>query len=439
MPEERGFDRLAEEHADQRAPGSRDRDRILYTSALRRLASVTQVVSPSEGHIFHNRLTHTLEVGQIARRLAEKFLDESPGLARDLGGIDADIVEAAALAHDLGHPPFGHVAEEELDRCARDRHLDDGFEGNAQSFRILVHGAAHREGYRGLNLTRRTLNAVLKYPWLRDVRDPREDNKRFRKFGAYTADEASLAFARAGCADGVQAVEAEIMEFADDIGYSIHDLDDFYRAGLIPLGLVAAGGDEYDSFLEEWKRDTRGISSEEIEGHREVFLNLLKFIPVRESYRGTLRQRAALKAFTSAKIGQFVRAAVLTERDGDGRAIRVPPLLRIEIEFLQRLVWHYVIRNPRLATQQYGQREVVRRLFDIYLDGVQRRDVNLLPPRYHEDLAVLPASDHPSRPHPSEVRLTVDIVSGFTDTQAVVMYRRLLGSAPGSVSELLHG
>jgi dGTPase len=434
-----GFDRLAEEHADQRDPGPRDRDRILYTSALRRLASVTQVVSPSEGHIFHNRLTHTLEVGQIARRLAEKFLNESPALASDLGGIDPDITEAAALAHDLGHPPFGHVAEEELDRCARDRHLEDGFEGNAQSFRILVHGAAHRKGYRGLNLTRRTLNAVLKYPWLRDVRDPRAGNKRFRKFGAYAADQEAFDFARAGCREGVQSAEAEIMEYADDIGYSIHDLDDFYRAGLIPLALVAAGGDEYEALVEEWKREGRGISADEIEAHRDVFLNLLKFIPTRELYRGTLSQRAALKAFTSAKIGQFVRAAELTERGGDGRAIRVPPLVRIEIEFLQRLVWHYVIRNPRLATQQHGQREVVRRLFEIYLDGVQRRDVNLLPPRYHEDLSVLPASDRHSRPHPSEVRLTVDIVSGFTDNQAVVMYRRLLGSAPGSVSELLHG
>lgn len=439
MLEVRGFDRMVEEHADQRAPGPRDRDRILYTSALRRLASVTQVVSPAEGHIFHNRLTHTLEVAQIARRLAERFLSESPELVRELGGIDADVVEAAALAHDLGHPPFGHVAEEELDRCARDRHLEDGFEGNAQSFRILVHGAAHREGYRGLNLTRRTLNAVLKYPWLRDIRDPREENKRFRKFGAYSADDASLAFARAGCADGVQSIEAEIMEYADDIGYSIHDLDDFYRAGLIPLGLVAAGGDEHDSFVDAWKQEARGISSEEIESNREVFLNLLKFIPVRESYQGTLRQRSALKAFTSAKIGQFVRVATLSERDGSGRAIVIPRVLRIEIEFLQRLVWHYVIRNPRLATQQHGQREVVRRLFDIYLDGVQRRDRNLLPPRYHEDLLALPLPDRKSRPHPAEVRLTVDIVSAFTDSQAVVMYRRLIGTAPGSVSEILHG
>lgn len=435
------YDRQVPEHSDQRSPGPRDRDRILYTSALRRLASVTQVVSPSEGHTFHNRLTHTLEVAQIARRLAEKFITDSRELAESLGGIDADVVEAAALAHDLGHPPFGHVAEQELDRCARDRHLEDGFEGNAQSFRILVHGAAHREGYRGLNLTRATLNAVLKYPWLRDVQDPQDSNKRFRKFGAYFADQAWLGFAR-GTMDGPgQSVEAEIMEYADDIGYSVHDLDDFYRAGLIPLGLVAAGGDEYEAVMEDWKEDPRGdVRADEIEEHRDVFLNLMKFIPTRELYRGTLSQRAALRAFTSAKIGQFVRAAVLRERDSEGRAISVPRVLRLESEFLQRLVGHYVIRDPRLATQQYGQREIIRRLFDIYLDGVQRRDRNLLPPRFSEDLQLLPkAGRKGDTPHPAEVRLAVDVVSSFTDTQAVVMYRRLIGTAPGSVSELLHG
>lgn len=434
------YDRMEDETPDQRDAGKRDRDRILYTSALRRLASVTQVVGPSEGHIFHNRLTHTLEVAQIARRLAEKFIHDSPELAKDLGGIDPDVVEAAALAHDLGHPPFGHIAEEELDALAVDCHLSDGFEGNAQSFRILVHGAAHREGYRGLNLTRATLNAVLKYPWRRDVQDPREKNKKWRKFGAYVADEEAFLFARNGMgAADWQSVEAEIMEYADDIGYSVHDLDDFYRAGLIPLQLLAVGGDEFDSLIEEWKAEPHGITTEAIEAHRDSFLNLLSFIPTRRQYIGTLDQRAALKAFTSAKIGEFVQSATLQERDTSGRAIGVPPQLRYEIEFLQRLVWHYVIKNPRLATQQHGQREIIRRLFEIYLDGVRRRDLNLLPPRFHADLALLHKSGSKKRiPHPAEVRLAVDIISSLTDAQAVVMYKRLTGMTPGSIIELLH-
>ncbi len=163
-----------------------DRDRILYSMAFRRLAGVTQVVSPGEGEIFHNRLTHSLKVAQIARRLAEKFASERPDVVADWGGLDADVTEAAGLAHDLGHPPFGHIAEEELQSLvsqainsskAPGASPVEGYEGNAQSFRILTELSLRRpesmldpdpaspgKEY-GLDLTRATLNATLKYPW----------------------------------------------------------------------------------------------------------------------------------------------------------------------------------------------------------------------------------------------------------------------------------
>ena len=150
---------------DRRKSFQIDRDRILYSSAFRRLAQVTQVVTAQEGHVFHNRLTHSLKVAQVARRLTESLVTQQPEIAEKLGGIEPDVVEAAALAHDLGHPPFGHIAEEELDECAVRHDLKDGFEGNAQSFRILTKLAIHRIDYCGLNLTRATLNGVLKYPW----------------------------------------------------------------------------------------------------------------------------------------------------------------------------------------------------------------------------------------------------------------------------------
>jgi dGTPase len=159
---------------DSRTPSQHDRDRILYTDELRRLAGVTQVVGAVEGHIFHNRLTHTFEVAQIARRIAERLVRDQRELADAAGGIDPDVVEAAALAHDLGHPPFGHAAEEELKELAGNA---DGFEGNPQSFRIVTRLAAHRESYVGLDLTRATLNAILKYPWFRDDGPPEKANK----------------------------------------------------------------------------------------------------------------------------------------------------------------------------------------------------------------------------------------------------------------------
>jgi dGTP triphosphohydrolase len=173
---------------DIRTPGQTDRDRILYTSAFRRLAGVTQVVGPLEGHIFHNRLTHTIEVAQIARRLAERLRELDPNGVARFGGVDPDVVEAAAFAHDLGHPPFGHIAEHTLDQLAIDNGAPDGFEGNAQSFRIVTRLAAHRTGYKGLNLTRATLNAVLKYPWFRGE-GPLEKSD---KFGAYRSEKDDL-------------------------------------------------------------------------------------------------------------------------------------------------------------------------------------------------------------------------------------------------------
>lgn len=165
---------------EQRTQSQRDRDRLLYCAGLRRLANVTQVASPSETDVFHNRLTHTLEVAQVARRIAEKLANEQREEADALGGVDPEVVEAAALAHDLGHPPFGHVAEKTLDKCLTGSRAPDGYEGNAQSFRIVTKLAFSRKPYPGLNLTRATLNSLLKYPWLREAA-----GKRSKKFGAY--------------------------------------------------------------------------------------------------------------------------------------------------------------------------------------------------------------------------------------------------------------
>jgi dGTPase len=139
----------ADRPRDQRTETQRDRDRLLYCSAFRRLAEVTQVVSAAEGHVFHNRLTHTLKVAQIARRLSEHLASRQEGVAKAIGGPDADAAETAALAHDLGHPPFGHVAEKELDSLVKSN-FPDGFEGNPQSFRIVTKLAVRKTDSPGL-------------------------------------------------------------------------------------------------------------------------------------------------------------------------------------------------------------------------------------------------------------------------------------------------
>lgn len=197
---------------DARTPAQRDRDRILYSSAFRRLAEVTQVVSPTFGYVFHNRLTHSLQVAQVGRRLAERLRGTHAEEAERAGGLDPDVVEAACLAHDLGHPPFGHTAEEELNALASDF---GGFEGNAQSFRIVTKLAFHSENHRGLNLTRATLASVLKYPWLRN-----ENPSKQKKWGAYEAERSDFEFATALCVQPqVRTLEADLMDWADDVTY----------------------------------------------------------------------------------------------------------------------------------------------------------------------------------------------------------------------------
>ena len=265
----------------------RDRDRILYTSAFRRLAWVTQVVSSEEGDPFHNRLTHTLEVAQIGRRLAEKFRGEQPEIAGALGDIDPDVVEAAALAHDMGHPPFGHIAEEKLQECMNGVGVCDGFEGNAQSFRIVTKLAIRHSEIDGLNLTSATLNAILKYPWLWRDRPEKYD----KKWGAYITEKEEFEWARRlGPAEGVKSVEADIMDLSDDIAYAVHDVEDFYRAGLIPLDRLRVADDEVNAFAvyasQALAKGGKPGECDQAECTR-ILRKALKRYGITESYSGT--------------------------------------------------------------------------------------------------------------------------------------------------------
>ncbi len=244
-----------------------DLERIRFSPYFSRLAAVTQVISQgASGQVVHNRLTHTVKVTSVARAIAVG-LRRGPyaRLADDLGGCDAVVVQAAASAHDLGHPPFGHLGERILDRIARSRFgLADGFEGNAQTFRILTELDVHGESGEGLNLTAAVRAAVLKYPWSRlHVPDPHpstlaqpprgggpgEEGAGSGKYSAYVLDvgemrEVLAAYPKIGPLR--QTVECSVMDAADDIAYSLHDLDDFHRAGVLQHASVAA---EFRSWL----------------------------------------------------------------------------------------------------------------------------------------------------------------------------------------------
>lgn len=401
------------------APGSRtetgrDRDRVLYSSAFLRLGNVTQVASAEAGHTFHSRLTHSLKVAQVARRVSEHLqgLGNHTGPAREaIDALDADAAETCALAHDLGHPPFGHLAEQELNAQASNF---GGFEGNAQSFRILTRLSVRAESERGLNLTRQSLNGVLKYPWLRHPEEPAKADK----WGAYDADRDYFAWVRGGSDGDAASLEARIMDWSDDVTYAVHDLDDFFRAGLIPLEDLCREGDEQARF----KQYLDGAEHEAAEVAGQLFAGL----GITARYQGRLDQRAQLRAAGSFLIDRYINAFSVVSDNG-GAWVEIDDEAYAQVAVLKRLIWFYIIERPSLAVLQTGQRTVIRELVTMFMRAVEdERERSLLGPVYGERLDDAKTDD-------ARRRVVIDLVAGLTEESAIELYRRHIGMAVGSV------
>jgi dGTPase len=396
------------------------------------LAGVTQVVSPAEGHVFHNRLTHTLEVAQIARRLAENLLRTQHALAQRHGGLDADVVESAALAHDLGHPPFGHVAEKELDRVVVNARVSEGYEGNAQSFRIVTKLAVRGEGTPeapGLDLTRATMNACLKYPWLRQT-----SGKKARKWGYYHTEQTDFDWARQGFNGPADqpCLEAQVMTWADDIGYSVHDTEDFFRAGLIPLDRIINSNDEVDRFLTSAFQEMQ--ANEQTQNQlRQVFQEFRQLLVFSRPYLGTQSDRQDVRAYTSTQIGRYLTAVTIrAEANARGEVLDMPEPMRQEIELVKHLTRYYVIDSASLASQQHGQRRVIRTLFKSYLGAAEEREWRMLPAAYREQIRMAGTVTSEAA-HQEIVRLIADMIAEMTDYQALNLHHRMTGQVSGSV------
>lgn len=409
---------------DERTPFEKDRDRLIYSSNFQRLARVTQVVAPNDRFLTHNRLTHSLEVAQIGRGLANSLLaraDQRDEIAA-AGGIDPSVVEAAALAHDLGHPPFGHVAETELDQLLVEAGLPDGYEGNAQSFRIVTKLGVRYSELPGLNLTRATLNALLKYPWQRG-RNPAKPNK----WGAYRSETAEFAWARTLTPDIGQrvCVEAALMDWADDVAYAVHDMSDFFRAGLIPLDRLTSDALERRRFLAaEVVRTSMG--DEEQAAAYDAFESLANAFPASRPFFGTQLDRARLRSFTSSLIGQYINAVSIQQQPDGAYAVVIDPVMNREVQLLKGLTWYYVINSPALTSQRFGQRSLIRALFTTLRDAASSaHDVHIFPPFYRE---MLDMADHDHE----HLRVIADYIAAMSEGQVVEIYERLTGLSLGS-------
>lgn len=383
----------------------RDRARVLHSSALRRLAAKTQVVVPWESDFPRTRLTHSLECAQVGRELGQAL------------GCDPDVVETACLAHDLGHPPFGHNGEIALDEVARPC---GGFEGNAQSLRILtrLEAKAFSDGRHGqvrsvgLNLTRASLDAATKYPWGADTDS--------RKYGVYADDLDVFRWLRHDAPERRRCFEAQVMDWADDVAYSVHDLEDGVHAGLVtPKRMDDAG--ERRALLEVAARDYVDASFDELSAALERLV-ALPFWPT--AYDGSQRSLARLKDTTSQLIGRFCQAvedatraayasSALRRYDAD---LVVPREIRLECDVLKAVTAHFVMAREGAATLQMAQRELVAELVALVLKGApDTLDVALRPP-------FLLAEDDAAR-----LRVVVDQVASLTDPAALSLHARLSG------------
>lgn len=413
-----------------RSEAERDRDRILYSSAFQRLVGITQVASPETGASFHNRLTHSIKVAQVGRRLAQALKARNVEMGRPsrvVADLDEDAVEASCLGHDLGHPPFGHEAETELNALAK---AWGGFEGNAQSFRILTKLALRDLRYPGLNLTRVTLNGVLKYPWLRDE----GEGAGRKKWGAYASELEVFEWVRGSSPADRRTLEAELMDWADDVTYAVHDLEDFYRVGLVPLDRLAGQAGELSSFVQSFFEDddqrrvqgkfvADNLSKNDLLTAADFLFGPDGFVTA-QPYRGSLVDRVTTRARSSTLIDRYISAVSVRKRPAAGKSpVFIDHRYRAEVAVLKELTWFYVIKRPSLETLHYGQRRIVRRLHRIYVNAARSGDVTIFPAAQRDQL-------HET---PEDMRIVTDFVAGLTEEMAYELHHRLTGESKGSI------
>jgi dGTPase len=379
----------------------RDRARVIHSAALRRLAAKTQVAVPWENDFARTRLSHSLECAQIGRELGESL------------GADPDLQDTACLSHDLGHPPFGHNGEEALAEIAKDF---GGFEGNAQSFRLLVRLEAKTVDAHGvsigLNLTRASLDGATKYPWSRS-QNP-------RKFGVYDEDVETFNWMRSGAPLDKKCIEAQIMDWSDDCAYSVHDLEDaIFNNQISVINFETDLAQIYNVMTHDYGSDA---TEQEV---TDAHLRLATLSAWPHYYDGTHRSLARLKDSTSQLIGRFVLAAEVETRrvHGEGSLSRysadleIPREQKIEVDFLKALAGHYLINAAHSQDRYAKQQVIIVELVEMLTQCAPRELDSIFVKAWDE------AADETAR-----MRVIIDQVAALTDPGAYSLHARLLAN-----------
>ncbi|MBB4297215.1 dGTPase [Rhizobium leguminosarum] len=446
----------------------RDYARLIHSASFRRLQGKTQVFPGHESDFFRNRLTHSLEVAQIAKSIAIR-LNSTSDHFKD-APINLDVVEFAGLAHDLGHPPFGHNGEEALDECMRD---SGGFEGNAQTLRILstlekkqvegdeasTHDGNGSDLRRGLNVTYRSLAAVLKYDRLIPIgsKERPEDKVASPMKGYYKSDEELVkqikarVLGTAGVAD-FKTIECSIMDIADDIAYSTYDLEDIFKSGIHgPLDLLSFPEQIYEAVVEtinkriekQYKDEATRVSVSDIRdvlyevfsgvfaigSDEDAIIRNRKIEPGRRKMYSSMaaKQLSSLYAgngyhrtrFTSKLVQLFLDGVEVVPHEAFPQLHQAKLKIKtfVFVEVLKNITFESVIRSPMLQVVEYRGKDVIKKIFEVISSANGER---LMPPDFRE---IYRQGDGLGK-----TRTICDFIAGMTDRYAVEFYSRLLGA-----------
>jgi len=400
---------------DYRSAFQIDRDRIIYSTAFRRLQSKTQVFVSGEFDFYRTRLTHSIEVAQIGRSICHFLQVQGDPLAEDFY-IDSDLVEAVCLAHDLGHPPYGHAGERKLHELMREQ---GGFEGNAQTLRLLAAILYQTEtGTYGMSPTRAFLDGVLKYKMLQSELEYPEhhflygDQEQIRRF-VFGDREIPSELLTGEALNNVKSIECQIMDWADDTAYSLNDIIDGVRAGFLTFEKI-----------ESWaaQRDLSPYDLHLIDELQEAVL------------------ADKLEAVFSRKIGNYVRACRLIHQRGflseitnrHAFGLEIDQGVRREVGFYKEMAVDIIFRSPQLQQMEFRGSAILGHIWDAFFEHY------IQPPR--RPLRILPkAVSHLLEQAPTErekLRFICDHIAGMTDGGAMRTYRRLSDPDFSSIVDL---
>ena len=428
---------------DRRHPAERDRDRILHSAAFRRLQGKTQVFGIGQADFYRTRLTHSIETAQIARAIANNLLAEEPRLGRCLA---PELAEAVALAHDLGHPPFGHAGEQTLDSCVREvsRHLGLRgrhalrFEANAQTFHVLVAAEPKSPAYPGLNLTRATLAGVIKYPFEQDT-----GNEKF----VFASDSGQARWALQGGTSllsarqrraGIRprtAIACQILDWADDCAYSIHDIEDALQAQFLRPGDLGDGRFCRRVALHyEATREDEGAPVLELSEIRDRLRAFgAKILPPESGDERAHRKQALRDVLNDLITGVSVGSRPGQEREDFAWDLGVPSESRILSLLCKSVVWEAVITDPRVASMSTKGKEILHELFNLLREELVERKSCALFPRYYRPIA----EECLEKGEAEATRAVCNFLALLTDMDALRMHALLRGPKASSIFDML--